>query len=264
MEHVKGNCVPLSPARRMAIELLRHAACVPTVPVARTMNLARLSQARERLAARPSWTALFIRAYGLVSQRFPELRRVYIPWPYPHLYEHPHSVCALVVEREWEGEAILLGAKLRAPETMAIDSLHRSIRRYKESPLLEIGDFRQALRVGRLPGLLRRFVFWQTLYLSGFKRAKRFGTFMVSSYGSLGAEQIHPLAPFTTLLTFGPLNAVGEMVVKVIYDHRVMDGRTVARALLALEETCHAEVLEELLRWHALPGQPLHPIGLLS
>jgi hypothetical protein len=102
------------------------------------------------------------------------------------------------------------------------------------------------MRLGRLPGFLRRFVFWQTLYLSGAKRATRFGTFMVSSYGSLGAEQIHPLAPFTTLLTFGPISSTGEVVVKVIYDHRVMDGRTVARALCSLDEVLHNEIVAEL------------------
>jgi hypothetical protein len=162
------------------------------------------------------------------------------------LYEHPHSVCALVVEREWQDETVLLGAKIRAPEEMPIEQIHQHIRRLKEAPVWEISDFRQALRIGRLPWLLRRFTFWQTLYLSGFKRAKRFGTFMVSSYGSLGAEQLHPLSPHTSLFTFGPISPSGEVVVKVIYDHRVMDGRCVARCLSDLEKVLHTEILAEL------------------
>ena len=69
-----------------------------------------------------------------------------------------------------------------------------------------------------------------TLNLSGFKRAKRLGTFTISSLGNLGVEQHHPISPLTTYLTFGPISASGEVNVKIIYDHRVMDGRTVAVA----------------------------------
>jgi hypothetical protein len=69
---------------------------------------------------------------------------------------------------------------------------------------------------------------------------------MVSSYGSLGAEQLHPIAPYTTLLTFGPVSPAGDVVVKLIYDHRVMDGRLVARCLGHLEHVFHTQILDEL------------------
>jgi hypothetical protein len=230
----------------MVIEMLQHARRIPSIPVARTLNVAALAEARRLANPSPSWTAIFIRAYGLVARDCPELRRSLIPFPYAHLYEHPHNVCALVVEREWQNENVLLAAKIRAPEDMPVEQIQSHIRRLKEAPVWEVSDFRQALRLGRLPWLLRRFTFWQTLYLSGFKRAKRFGTFMISSYGSLGAEQIHPLSLHTTLFTFGPIAPSGEVVVKVIYDHRVMDGRCVARCLNALEKVLHTEVLIEL------------------
>ena len=242
----KGAWRKLSPARRMVIEMLHHARKVPSVPVARSMNVAAVAEARRQAAAAPSWTGVFIRAYALVARRHAGLRRALIPWPYPHLYEHPHSVCALVVEREWQGEAVLLGAKIRAPEETPLTVIHRHIRRFKEAPVWDIADFRQALRVGRLQAFLRRFTFWQSLYLSGFKRAKRLGTFLVSSYGSLGAEQLHPLSPHTTLLTFGPISPAGDVVVKVVYDHRVLDGRCVAQCLNDLEQILHTQILEEL------------------
>ena len=69
---------------------------------------------------------------------------------------------------------------------------------------------------------------------------------MVSSYGSLGAEQLHPLTPLTTLLTFGPISPAGEVVVKLIYDHRVLDGRRIASCLAELEHVLQTEVLKEL------------------
>lgn len=246
MAAAKGTRIPLSPARKMVIEMLRHARRVPSIPVARTMNVAAAAAARREAEPVPSWTAVFIQLYGLVARRFPELRRALIPWPRPHLYEHPHSVCAVVVERAWRGETVLLGAKVRAPEDAPIDAIDRHVRHFKQAPVWDVGDFRQALRVGRLPGFLRRFTFWHSLYLSGATRAKRMGTFMVSSYGSLGAEQVHPLSFHTTLLTFGPISPAGEVVVKIVYDHRVMDGATVARCLRDLDETLQTDIVAEL------------------
>jgi hypothetical protein len=236
----------LSPARRLGIEFLRQGRKVPSVPVARTCNLAAVAEARERAFPKPSWTALFIKAYSLVQRDYPELRRAYMPLPYARLYEHPHSTCALVVEREWQHETVLLGAKIRAPENVSLEAIQGHIRRFKDSGVRTISDFRMALRVGRMPGLLRRFLYWMTLSWSGATRAKRLGTFMVSSYGSLGAEQLHPITPYTTLLTFGPISPAGDVVVKLIYDHRVMDGRLIARCLGHLEHVFHTAIVNEL------------------
>jgi len=242
----KGSWLKLSPGRKLVTEMLHHAKRVPSVPVARTCHLGAVAEAREHAAPSPSWTSLFLRAYGLVCRHHPELRRAYVPWPYAHLYEHPQSIGAVVIEREWRRESILLAAKIRCPEELSLMAIDRFLRRFKDAPVKEIGNFRQLLRLGRLPSLLRRFFFWQSLYLSGHKRAKRFGTFMVSSYGSLGAEQLHPLTPLTTLLTFGPISPAGEVVVKLIYDHRVVDGRQIAGCLSDLEQVLQTQIVIEL------------------
>jgi hypothetical protein len=241
----KGVRVPLSPARKMVCELLRHGRRVPTVPVSRELDVAAAVAARDRHPARPSWVAVFMKAYGLIARRHPALRRVYMPYPWPHLYEHPYSECAVLIERDWRGEKVVLGAKVRGPEDTPVAAIDGHLRHFREAPVEEIGAFRQILRLGRLPWPARRFVFWQTLYVSGFKRAKRFGTFMVSSQGGLGAEQEHPIAPVTTYLTFGPIRD-GRVTARLIYDHRVMDGRDVARALVDLEAVVNGEVAGEL------------------
>ena len=69
---------------------------------------------------------------------------------------------------------------------------------------------------------------------------------MVSSLGSMGVEQIHPRTFLTTYLTFGPIDRYGDVNVKIIYDHRVLDGRTVARALVELEKTLNGPILNEI------------------
>jgi pyruvate/2-oxoglutarate dehydrogenase complex dihydrolipoamide acyltransferase (E2) component len=246
-ERPRGVNIKLSPARRLGIETLYHACKIPSIPVARLCNVAAAAASRLHASPRPSWTALFIRAYGLVAREFPELRRVYLPLPYKRLYEHPHSTCGLIVEREWQGEMILLGVKIRNPEEMPLATIQQHIERFRDAPVREVSDFRLGLRVGRMPGFLRRFFYWETLYWSGPKRAKRLGTFMVSSYGSLGAEQLHPRGPHTSLLTFGPISPEGQVVVKIIYDHRVTDGRRIAHCLRRLEEVLQTRIRDELL-----------------
>jgi hypothetical protein len=226
--------------------MLHHARKQPSVPVARTLNVGNLATLRRDIANPPSWTALFLRAYGLTARRFPELRRAFIPWPFAHLYEHPFSIGAVIVERELDGESALLAAKVRAPEAYSLERIQGHLRRFKEAPVDEVSHFRQLMRLARLPWLLRRFFFWQSLGWSGALRAKRFGTFMVSSYGSLGAEQLHPLTALTTLFTFGPINTAGDVIAKVIYDHRVLDGPTVARALAELQRILNEDLPGEL------------------
>jgi hypothetical protein len=242
----RGVRLPLSPARKMVIEWLYHARPVPSLPTLRQLNVSAVADARTALVSPPSWIAIFMRAFGLVAELHPELRRALIPFPYRHLYQHPVSLCALLVEREWQGEMVVLGARIRAPERMTLSDLQVELRRLKETPVLDINYFRQVLRVGRLPSLLRRFTFWQSLYLSGYKRAKRLGTFMMSSLGDLGAEQCHPLTPLTTYFTFGPIGKDGRVTAKIIYDHRVMDDRCVARCLGSLERVLLTTILGEL------------------
>ncbi|HEY0438608.1 MAG TPA: 2-oxo acid dehydrogenase subunit E2, partial [Xanthobacteraceae bacterium] len=64
--------------------------------------------------------------------------------------------------------------------------------------------------------------------------------------GWLGADLLHPVGPWTTLLTYGPLRADGTVEVRIIFDHRVLDGATAARALARLEEVLNGPILDEL------------------
>jgi hypothetical protein len=242
----KGVRLPLSPARQMIVELMHHARPVPSLPLACKLDVAELAAARESAVPRPSWTAIFLRAYALVSRRNPPLRRALIRYPRPHLYEHPHSVAGILVERVWRGEPVVLGARITAPENRPLALITDVLTRFAEAPVEDVNYFRQWLRIGRLPAVLRRFLFWSTLHVSGFKRAKRLGTFTLSSLGNFGIEQMHPLTPLTSYFTFGPISPTGEVTAKIVYDHHVLDGRCVARCLRDLEQVLHTDLLAEL------------------
>jgi hypothetical protein len=242
-----GRSIPLSLPRRLICDLLHFAHRVPTVPVQRLMNLRALYDARNRAMPRVSWCALFLKGYGLMAQEVPHFRRTYMPFPYARLYEHPYSIASVAVERCYQTEEAVFFGHFRSPESQTLVMLDEALRHYKEAPLEEIGLFRRALLVSRFPRPLRRFFWWLGLNQSGYKRARRMGTFGVSVYSRLGSESLHPLSPLTSTLNYGVIGDDGTVTVRIIYDHRVMDGSTVARALALLEEILNHDIRAELL-----------------
>lgn len=246
MHEGAGRWLALSPSRRIIADLVHFARQMPTVPVERVMQVGPLREVRDRLPLRPSWCAIFTKAYACVAAQQPALRRTYLPYPWPHLYEHPSNIASVAVEREYRGERCVFFAHLRSPDQQSLRQLDAHLRRFKEEPVESIGLFRRALTVGRLPWPVRRLLWWIGLNSSGAKRAKRMGTFGVSVYSSLGAESLHPLSPLTTTLNYGVIQPDGRLRVRLIYDHRVLDGADVARALAAMEAVLHREILAEL------------------
>jgi hypothetical protein len=242
-----GRSIPLSSPRRFVGDLLHFAQKVPTVPVQRRMNIAPLMAARRHAFPRPSWCALFTKAYGLVAADRPELRRAYLTFPWPHLYEHPVSIASIAIERRWQNEDAVFFVQIREPENHSAEQLDDYVQECKVRPIDKIGTFRRTLRVARFPRPVRRFLWWLGLNLSGYKRARNWGTFGVSVYSSLGAESLHPLSPLTTALNYGVIAADGTVDVRITYDHRVMDGSSVARALAELEKILNGPIAEGLL-----------------
>jgi hypothetical protein len=258
MHESKGSNIPLSGPRRFVIDLIHFARQVPSTPVCRQVNVSALVEPRLNHPAKPSWALLFMRAYALVGAAHPPLRRALLEFPWPRLYEHPWMNCALAIERSHNNEPGVFVGLFRAPEEQTIAQLQESLNFYKQQPLEEVGIYRRALKFSRVPTPIRRMFWWGTLNISGYKRAKRFGTFGLTSYGALGAESLHPISPLTTTLTYGPISAAGDVIVKLIYDHRVLDGAYIARRLRDIDATLNGTILEELRAGAPAKGLP-HP-----
>src|ERR1039457_4236910 len=242
---MRGRAIRLSVPRRMVIDLLHFATAVPTVPVQRRRSIGPVGSARAAFQDRPRWTAIFAKGYALVAREFPDLRRAYLKIPWPHLYEYPASNASLVIERDYRGEPSLFSISIKDPAGHSLRDLARVIRHAATAPVDEIKDFRRSLRIAGLPRPPRRLMWWLGLNI-GRQRGNYFGTFALSVYSALNAESLHPLTPLTTLLNYGVISSDGNVNVRIIYDHRVMNGATVARALARLEEVLNTVVAEEL------------------
>lgn len=242
---MRGRWIGLSRPRRFLVDLLRLAARVPTVPVQRRMMLAEVVAARNAAADRPGWPAVFLKAYALVAREVPALRRAYVRLPWPHLCEYPKSVASIAVEREYGGEPCVFFGRVTDPARVPLAELNSRVREYAEAPIESLRPFRNLLRLARVPWPLRRVLLWLGLNLTR-TRPNQFGTFGLSVYSSLGAESLHPLSPLTTTLNYGVIAPDGTVPVRVVYDHRVLDGAAVARVLARLEEVLRGEIVAEL------------------
>jgi hypothetical protein len=230
MQEPRGRYLSIPGPRRFIGDLVHFAHRIPSAPVSLSIDLSQIAAIRTHHFARPSWACIFMKAYALVGAANPPLRRSLLEFPWARLYEHPYMHCALAIERTYRGE--------------------------------EGGLYRMTLRFSHVPKPIRRFLWWATLNISGTKRGKRFGTFGLSSYGSLGAEQIHPISPLTTTLTYGPIDPItGRVTIKLIYDHRVLDGAYVARRLHDIQETLNGPIRAELQAGQTPPNSPARALA---
>jgi hypothetical protein len=210
------------------------------------MQLAPLVRARAAAVPQPGWCAIFTKAYALVAAKRPELRRDYLSFPWPHLYEHAISVATVAIERSFDGENAVFFLPIQSPEKLPLVQLDTRLSHCKQCPFDEIGAFRRISLVGRLPRRIRLLLWFLALHCLPRKRAKILGTYGITVYAGLGAASLHPLSVLSTTLNYGVIDADGSVDVRLVYDHRVMDGATIARTLADLEETLNGAIVEEL------------------
>src|SRR5262249_49497358 len=151
MGPVIGRSSRLSLPRRVVCDFLHFSRRVKGVPIQRVMHLPDVVEAREAAEPKLSWIAIFTKAFALLAQRRPELRRTFLDRPWPRLFETSASIAAIVVEREYEQEPGLFIATIEQPEVMSLAGVDAAIQRMKTAPLQKVRGFRHTLRVARLP-----------------------------------------------------------------------------------------------------------------
>ncbi len=243
----RGRRIAISLPRQYVNDLLHFGHKIPSIPVQRAMNISRTLAARSSLRWPPSWVVIFVKAYAQTCDDFPQLRRAYLRFPWATLYEHPNSIASIAIEKELDGEPAVSFLRMGDLLNNRLADLDKCMRKAREQPIQQLKSYRLAKQMKWLPTALRRAIWWIGLNVNGALRAREFGTFGVSVYASLGAESLHPLSPLTTTINYGPILPDGSVNVRLVYDHRVMDGATVARALARFENVLNTQLVEELL-----------------
>ena len=231
----------------MVCDILRYDRAVPTFAHDRIFDVSAVAEARKNTRRRVSWPAIFMKAYALNAQRFPRLRQTWMSWPRSHLYDHHEHVGTLVVHRRFENDDWLFWGNVRNPAAKSIVEIQQEIDRFQTAPVETV--FAQQLWLARQGTLRRRLVWWVLFHLSGAKKARRLGTFFITTISGKGAEVQDPPSILTSALTYGPMDQAGKTRVTISYDHRLLDGHHIADILVGLEQTMQRELLAELQQY---------------
>src|SRR5262249_51630754 len=152
------------------------------------------------------------------------LRRAFLRWPWPRMYEHGASAAMVAVERQWDGEPGVFFGQIEEPENKPLTAIEAELRHLKTSPVTSIREYRRLFRVARLPRLLRRAAWRWAHDCCGPRHVRYFGTFGVSVTAAEGASALALVSPTTTTLHYGVIAPNGDIDVRLTFDHRVIDG----------------------------------------
>jgi hypothetical protein len=240
-----GRHIRLSIARRMIADFLWAAASDGgRVSVTRQVAFRDVIAVRDKLEATPSWTAMFVKGFALVAAEMPELRRIYIRVPWPHLYEYVDSTVCVMHERMIMDDLGLLPLRFHKPNAVPIQELSEMLKDAAATPLEQTSLHRKLVAVARLPLLVRRLIIFVCMNVPRLRR--ELGTCGVSSSARWRTDLGTSRTPQPCLLSYGPADADGNVIVRLTFDHRVFDGAFAGRALARLEEVLNTSILEEL------------------
>jgi pyruvate/2-oxoglutarate dehydrogenase complex dihydrolipoamide acyltransferase (E2) component len=242
-----GTCRVFPKQRKIVLDICRAARTVPCFPVERTLQLAEVDRQRRELSTRISWCAIFVKAWAQVSVEFPELREVFISLPWMRLYRHPNSVASISIHRDDSacdgGE--LIWCRIASAESMPLSEIQAKLDEFQTAPIEQV--FRDGVRSGKSPWLSRVLMWHVIMRWWGKRKAKKIGTFSVSTLSGENARNFfHPLI-VTTSMEYGRVDPkTGECRFTLLCDHRVLDGMLAARAIRRLEEILQQQTVAEL------------------
>jgi hypothetical protein len=241
-----GRTLPLAHGRRFIADVAHFSRGVPFIAVERRIRVPEVAAARQAATPRPGWLPVFLKAFGLAARQVPDLRRSWLSFPWPRLYEHPVTVAGVTVARDWAGEPTVFILPVRKPEERPLADVAAQVARATTDPVRDVPAFRRLLLVGRLPVPVRRLVWWLGLRVSGDWRQKYFGTVTVNNTANAGADVAFAVTPMTSYFTFGRVGDDGGVTLRLVFDHRVYDATPAGRGLEAVEAALTGPILDEL------------------
>ncbi|MFO0942152.1 MAG: hypothetical protein U0930_15550 [Pirellulales bacterium] len=232
-EIMDGKIRSIGQDRAIVLDVVRYASTVPSFPVERWVDVGHLAELRQLSPRRVSWTALFVRAYGLASREHSVLRQIFVAWPWARIYQSPTCVISLAVNRSQpDGSERLFFGRIHSPDQRGLGEIQADIDGFqKDDPRVA---FRSQWRGAKMPSLIRRLAWWWRMDIDYPNRPRRSGTGSISALAGQGVtNRLHPCI-MTSSLSFGPVEQDGRILVTLQCDHRVIDGAAAARALNSL------------------------------
>ncbi len=211
-----------------------------------TINVAAVAAARRLTRPPVGWGAIWVKAVALASRTWPELRTAYLPFPWPRLYVHPRAVATLVVERGWNGRPAVFFDQVKAPDQLSLREIDIILRGLRKRPVETVGGYRRLIRFSHLPWIVRRPVWSFALRWSGRLRSEYFGTYSVHSFPVRRAQVMQSTTPISFSLIYGLMDPDGSVLVQLLMDHRIVDGLTSHRIVLAIEAAMNGDIVAEL------------------
>jgi len=246
MSTLLGRYLPLSLPRRFLGDLAHFALRTPTATLERHMRLAPLVAAHVVAEPQLRWEAVFLKAFAVVASRRRELRQACLPFPWSRLYEHPVNVTAVGIEHRCGDEDVCFFHLIHVPERRSLLELDDQLQQMSECPIENLSACRRLLWLSSLPRPLRRLIWWLGLNVSGAWRARYLGTQAMMTLAGHGCAYRRLLSPWTSALSYGPLERDGTAAVSLTFDQRVLDGVTAAQALEEMERVLLGEIVNEL------------------
>ena len=136
MSDTTGRTVPLSLGRRVVGDFVFAAMKLPLVTFQKDMNVSALVAAREYAQPRPSWCAIFTKAYAKVVAATPALRRVALTFPWERMFEYDETTADVVAEVPAADEKQVVNIPLRQPENCPLPAIDDIVASYRKEPML--------------------------------------------------------------------------------------------------------------------------------
>ena len=242
----KGTIIPVHWTRTLISDIVYYANKIPLCTIEKQINIEAVQIAKSISQKRIGWTSIFTKAMGLASIEFDELRQSWMPFPYAHLYQHPIPIASVAINRIVDTSDAVIFGMVQKPEEKPLTEITEALHYFKESPIDTVALLKRMRRNSKFPRPIRALIWNYGLYLSGYCKAKNFGTFSVSSVSQSNANTINLLTPLTSALNYGPISTTGDCTIRLTFDHRVMDGLTVAKVLSFIEESINSSIWEEV------------------
>jgi len=227
-------------------DFLAQSQRIPLAHGERRIDIRPLRTAVAAARPRPNWLPLFFKAYAIVAAARPVLRRMYVRFPWPRLYEHPENVGSVITSRLVDGDEALMALPIVTPEKRPITEIDTILKEARLKPVMEIPAFRRQIRIARLPFPLRQLGYHLGMDWVPSRRVRLLGTFGMSVLASMGLANLTTWVPWTTMIHYTPFDEAGSMLLRIAIDHRVLDGLEVAYALREMEEALNGCILEEV------------------